>query len=377
MMRHFTPRLSFTLLLSMLLVPLTATSQQPADADARLHQVVDQYMQPFLNETHVPGAIVGISLHGQRHFYAYGTARDDGTPFTPDTVVEIGSCTKVFTTTLFALGIKRKQIAQDDSIQQYMPHHLELQPLAQKVTPLELADFTSGMPDDPPNAPKRLQMRNIEHYAKEDFLKWVSHWSPDVPPPAPYLYSNAGVGLLGYLLETSGGRGWEDQLNTDILKPLGMPDTMLRLGPEQKRRLAQGHHANGTDAPSWPIVAWYAAGDLRSTARDMLSFGEANLGHTQVNGHPSPAELTAAMQLAQTPIYMLPNGRNKQAMSWVVNLGNEEAGARPVILKNGGTVGFGSVILVNPSKDLALFIVANQNRSKPADTGIRIARHLP
>ena len=123
--------------------------------------------------------------------------------------------------------------------------------------------------------------------------------------------------------------------------------------------------------------AWYAAGGLRSTARDMLRFGEANLGHKTVDQSPVPEELTAAMQLAQTAIYTLPNGNNKQAMSWVVNLGNENAGARPVILKNGGTVGFGSVIILNSAKDLALFIAINQNRSKPAQVGIKIVRHLP
>lgn len=36
-----------------------------------------------------------------------------------------------------------------------------------------------------------------------------------------------------------------------------------------------------------------------------------------------------------------------------------------VILKNGGTVGFGSVIVVNPAKDLTLFIAVNQNGSNP------------
>src|SRR6202012_1572927 len=107
-----------------------------------------------------------------------------------------------------------------------------------------------------------------------------------------------------------------------ILAPLGMPDTTLRPNGEQMKRMAMGHLRNGSDAPPWPIYAWYAAGGLRSTAQDMLSFGEANLGHNTVNGKPVPAELTAAMQLAQKPIYTMPNGFNKQAMAWVNNMGN-------------------------------------------------------
>ena len=55
-----------------------------------------------------------------------------------------------------------------------------------------------------------------------------------------------------------------------------------------------------------------------------------------MNGKPVSAELIAAMQLAQKPIYTMPNG-NKQAMAWVNNM----RGDNPVILKNGGTSAFG------------------------------------
>jgi hypothetical protein len=61
------------------------------------------------------GAIVAVSLHGHRYFFPYGKATDTGSPFTRDTLVEIGSCTKTFTTTLFALAINRNQIVADAS----------------------------------------------------------------------------------------------------------------------------------------------------------------------------------------------------------------------------------------------------------------------
>ena len=50
--------------------------------------------------------------------------------FTPDTLVEIGSCTKVFTTTLFALAINRNQIDPNTSAQKYMPsgYNFDLRP---------------------------------------------------------------------------------------------------------------------------------------------------------------------------------------------------------------------------------------------------------
>jgi CubicO group peptidase (beta-lactamase class C family) len=350
-------------------------------------RVVDGIMQPYLAQgqrragghlwSRSPdlGVIVAVSLHGHRYFFPYGKATDAGAPFTRDTLVEIGSCTKTFTTALFALAINRNQIVPDASAQKYMPEGYTLR--AQQLTPLELADFTSGMPDDPTNLPRGLERRGIEYYTVKDFLTWASQYEPTTQLPAPYRYSNAGIGLLSYLVATATGKTWEDQVNSEILQPLGMADTTLRPTPEQQKRLAQGHNRAGRDAPRWPVYAWYAAGGLRSTAQDMISFGEANLGHEEVNGKQVPSELIAAMQLAQKPIYTMPNGFNKQAMAWVSNMGGGNPNLRPVIVKNGGTAGFGTVIAINPTKDAAIFIGVNQAGAQPAAKGVEILRHLP
>lgn len=367
--------------------------QAPSDTGRRLQpnsefegaavkQIVDGIMQPYLAQRqrmagghkwirspHL-GAIVAVSLRGHRYFFPYGTSTDAGAPITRETLMEIGSCTKTFTTTLFALAINRNQIIPDASAQKYMPSGYTLR--AQQLTPLELADFTSGMPDDPMNLPRGLEQRSIEHYTVRDFLTWASNYEPRTRLPAPYKYSNAGIGLLSYLVATATGKTWEEQLDSEILESLGMTDTTLRPTPEQETRLAQGHNRAGQDAPRWPVYAWYAAGGLRSTAHDMISFGEAYLGHAEVNGRPVSAELIAAMQLAQKPIYTMPNG-NKQAMAWV----NDVRGGAPVILKNGGTAGFGSGIAICPTKDAAIFIGMNQVGAQPVDKAVEILRRLP
>jgi CubicO group peptidase (beta-lactamase class C family) len=368
--------------------PSAAGSQlQPnGGEEAAVKRVVDSIMQPYLAQgqrraggrlwrrSPYLGAIVAVSLNGHRYFFPYGKATDAGAPFTGDTLVEIGSCTKTFTTTLFALAINRNQSVPDASAQKYMPNGYTLR--AQQLTPLELADFTSGMSDDPSNLPRGLEQRSIEHYTVNDFLTWASNYEPRSQLPAPYRYSNAGIGLLSYLVATATGKTWEDQVNSEIFQPLSTPDTTLRPTPDQQKRLAQGHNRAGQDAPRWPVFAWYAAGGLRSTAQDMISFGETCLGHKEVNGKPVSTELIAAMQLAQKPIYTIPNG-NKQAMAWVNNMGGGNPNLHPVIVKNGGTSGFGTVIAINPTKDAAIFIGMNQVGAQPAIKAVEILRHLP
>jgi CubicO group peptidase (beta-lactamase class C family) len=358
-------------------------SQRDAEGqEAAVKRVVDGIMQPYLAQEQRTagghewrrspdlGAIVAVSLHGHRYFFPYGKATEAGAQFTRETLVEIGSCTKTFTTTLFALAINRNQMVPDAPAQKYMPDGYTLR--AQQLTPLELADFTSGMPDDPTNLPRGLEQRSIQNYTVKDFLTWASNYEPRTQLPAPYKYSNAGIGLLSYLVATATNQIWEDQIKSEIVQPLGMNDTTLRPTPEQQKRLAQGHNRAGQNAPHWPVYAWYAAGGLRSTAHDMISFGEAHLGHSEVNGKPVSAELIAAMQLAQKAIFTMPNG-NRQAMAWV----NDIRGGAPVILKNGGTAGFGTGIAICPTKDAAIFIGMNQAGAQPIAKGVEILRRLP
>lgn len=353
------------LLFASLLVPAAAQQSN----EAAIKQAVDAVVPPVMNKLNIPGFAVGISLKTNRHFFSYGTMGDNGQPFRPDTVVEIGSCTKVFTTTLAAEEALRGHLSLSASIQKYMPGGRQLKERARQVTPLELADFSSGMPELPPDAPRRLEARDIRNYTSDDFLRFVTRWEPPAVLPAPYLYSNASVGLLGYLIADAAGEDWADLLREKITGPLAMRDTSMRLTEDQRSRLAQGHRPNGSPAPRWPMFAWYAAGALRSTTFDMLSFGEANLGHSQVRERPTPSQLLAAMKMAQQPRYASDNG-TQHAMSWAITNTDGEQ----MIFKNGGTTGFNSLILLEPSKDLAIFLVANQVNSDVIQIGHRIAQ---
>ena len=205
-MHRTATRFGLIVTVALLAAANVAAQQAPSAADPRLQpnaggevavvkRVVDGIMQPYLAQEQRRagghlwrrspdlGAIVAVSLHGHRYFFPYGKATDAGAPFTRGTLVEIGSCTKTFTTTLFALAINRNQIVPDASAQKYMPEGYTLR--TQQLTPLELADFTSGMPDDPTNLPRGLERRSIENYTVKDFLTWASNYEPRTQLPAP------------------------------------------------------------------------------------------------------------------------------------------------------------------------------------------------
>jgi CubicO group peptidase (beta-lactamase class C family) len=115
-----------------------APAARPTE-QADMGQTVMRIVRPMTAQRAIPELIVGISLHGVRQYFGYsgtGTA-----PPSRDTIVEIGSITKVFTTALLAEAIQEGRIAANGSIQQYLPT-LSLQPCARKVTPVELGTPT-------------------------------------------------------------------------------------------------------------------------------------------------------------------------------------------------------------------------------------------
>jgi CubicO group peptidase (beta-lactamase class C family) len=139
--------------------------------------------------------------------------------------------------------------------------------------------------------------------------------------------------------------------------------------------VAQGYRADGSPAPPWPLFAWAGADGLRSTARDMLAFGEACLGHPAVDGVPVPATLGQAVQVAMQPIWR-PHGKTfEQAMAWEIH--PAAAGAPSFAVKSGATAGFTSAFVVVPAKDLAVFVAANKAGADAERLAVEIARQIP
>jgi CubicO group peptidase (beta-lactamase class C family) len=204
----------------------------------------------------------------------------------------------------------------------------------------------------------------------------VAHWAPERDLPAPYLYSNASIGLLALLVGQAMGGQWFDLMQSRIIGPLGMRDTMLQPSPAQTMRLAQGHAEDGRAVPPWPPFAWSAASSLKSTAEDMLAFGEANLGHQLVNGLSAPPSLAEAMRLARQPIHA-PEGQDfVQAMGWAVFPADPREVPDAIIAKSGNTDGFSTVLVFAPAKDVAVFVAANKGKVDVQPLGLEIVRDV-
>src|SRR5580692_9042395 len=99
------------------------------------------------------GIVVGVIGPDGRRVVAYGNlANGDPRTLDGDTIFEIGSITKVFTSLLLADMVSRNEVALYDPAAKYLPENVKMPERSGKpITLLDLSTHTSGLPRLPGN----------------------------------------------------------------------------------------------------------------------------------------------------------------------------------------------------------------------------------
>src|SRR5439155_24786957 len=106
------------------------------------------------------GIVVGVVDGSGRRIIAHGAfdAAAAARAVDGDTVFEIGSATKVFTSLLLSDAVRRGEVALDDPVSKFLPADVKVPERGgKKITLADLATHTSGLPRLPTNlAPKDM-----------------------------------------------------------------------------------------------------------------------------------------------------------------------------------------------------------------------------
>jgi serine-type D-Ala-D-Ala carboxypeptidase/endopeptidase len=262
------------LVLSMLLPASPALAQSDAEVLEILKARIDQYRWSV-------GMVVGIIEPSGRRVIAYGhPAKDEPRVVDGDTVFEIGSITKVFTSLLLADSALRKEVALNDTLQQYLPDGIHIPERGDRsITLLDLSTHTSGLPRTPFNLPSEDLDNPYTGYTEELLYKFLSTYELKRDIGSRFEYSNLGAGLLGLALQRPTGKSYELLLRDRIIGPLKLESTGISVSADMSRRLAKGYGLGLRPMPApWDMPTLSAAGALRSSANDMLTLLSATLG---------------------------------------------------------------------------------------------------
>src|SRR2546421_5822242 len=122
------------------------------------------------------GMVVGtIGPQGSR-IYSYGkVASDSSAAPDGDTLYEIGSATKVFTSLLLADMVKRGEVRLDDPVAKYLPASVKVpERNGRKITLVDLATHTSGLPRLSNNLKPKDMANPYADYTVEQMYTFLS-----------------------------------------------------------------------------------------------------------------------------------------------------------------------------------------------------------
>jgi D-alanyl-D-alanine-carboxypeptidase/D-alanyl-D-alanine-endopeptidase len=317
----------------------------PSDAEVR------QILVDRIDRDHQSvGIVVGLVGSTGRRVIAYGALdKGDSRPLNGDTIFEIGSVTKVFTSLLLADMAARNEVALSDPIAQYLPSDVKTPGRnGQSITLKDLATHTSGLPRLPTNFAPKDPANPYADFSVPQLYEFLSTYTLSRDIGSQYDYSNLGGGLLGHLLARRAGMTYDALVRARITGPLGMTSTAIVLSPEQQGRLAVGHNAQLVSVPNWDLPTLAGAGALRSSTNDMLTFLEANLGLTKSPLAPAMATMLTARRPTGTPGLDI-------ALGWHILNRN----GRDFVWHNGGTGGYRSFVGYNASAAIAVVVLSN------------------
>ena len=301
------------------------------------------------------GIVAGlVDATGERFVSAGATAPGGTAAPDADTLFEIGSITKVFTSLVLADMVVRGEVKLDDPVAKFLPKTVRVPGRdGREITLVDLSNQISGLPRLPDNLKPADQGDPYADYGPPQLYEFLSRYALPRAIGEKYEYSNLGVGLLGHALSLKAGMSYEELVRRRVLGPLGMTDTSITLTEAQKNRLASGSGPSLLPVKNWQFDALAGAGALRSTARDMLRL------------------LTAAMGLRETPLRETPLRRafdlmlEKRrptgtpdldiAMAWHVwtRYGTE------IVWHNGGTGGYRSFAGYDPKTKTGVVVLCN------------------
>ncbi|MFE9030597.1 serine hydrolase domain-containing protein [Streptomyces iakyrus] len=236
-----------------------------------------------------PDVVFALSRHGRRSVVSGGTALPP--PVTRENLrYEIGSATKTFTGLLLARLIRSGRLSGGEPATAFLDGGRP--PGADPVTLAHLITHTSGLPA----LPAGFFLRGLPAWTTNPYGRFPEarvieaflRHRPRHRPGTRWRYSNYGVAVLGHALAAATGTSWEALLTDQVLSPLGLDGTTLRA--DDSGFDALGHGRDGVSrVPAFDAGGFQAAGAVRATPHDLLTFLEAHLDPTGVSPHLAPA----------------------------------------------------------------------------------------
>jgi len=310
----------------------------------------------------VPGAALAIQRRGRLYETTAGVLNmNTGVPVTPDSVFQIGSISKIFTSSLIMQLADEGLLDLDTPVRRYLPgFSVADRTTSRTVTPRHFLTHSSGIEGD----------FFVDSGRGDDSIARLQDMGTLLPslfaPGERLSYCNFGFAMLGRITETLTGLTWDQAIRERLFKPLEMDHALTLPEETLKYRAAIGHVPN-PKKPTEQVISpmpWLSFGQKAAgatpmmSAADLLKFATLHLDRGVSRSGERLLSKSAVRQMQQTQVRLpkhFPRGLEAWGLGWMLM---RWSGKR-VIGHDGGTVGQYAFLRVLPEEDLAIALLTN------------------
>lgn len=263
-----------------------------------------------------------------------------------DALFEIGSITKVFTSSMLANEVINKGLKLKHKVNKAFPFKFKDKI---KLSYLSLANHSSGLDRLPSNILPLLATNPENPYKDytnellDTYLKGQLGIKESKMPE--YAYSNLGAGILAYAIEKKEKRAFGKLLEEYIFEPYQMSSTSY-----EGQTSFDGLDANGDKTGNWEFSAMKGAGGLISSVKDLSRFIQAQF-----------EEGDEALALTRKATFKV-SDEMSVGLGWHILKANSED---EFYWHNGGTGGFTSSLAFRTTNNTGVVILSNMTALSP------------
>ena len=277
---------------------------------------IDGLLESAIEDQVMPGAVAFVARRGhivKEEAYGYSAQYTDGDftemdnpiPMSEDTIFDLASISKLFTTTAAMTLYEDGAFQLDDPVAKYIPEFAANG--KENVTIEQLMTHTSGFKP-------WIPLYTIGE-DREDRLEYVFQYPLQSAPGTDYTYSDLNMITLGALIERLSGMRLDEYVKQEITEPLGMKDTMYNPPAELKERIAATEYQPWTnrglvwgevhDESAWSLDGVAGHAGVFSTASDLAKFAHMYLMEGRYGGtrilEPATVKLLTENRIPEFP----------------------------------------------------------------------------
>jgi len=340
-----------------ILVANVARAQDSIPAQGRYADVARALTQLVEHERSQKGIpAISISLvDGRRVVWAQGFGWADsaaGVRANASTVYRVGSVSKLFTDVGIMRLVEQGTLKLDAPIQRYLPDFHPKNPFGGEITIRELTSHRAGLTREPP----------IGNYFDDSTrslaatVASLNGTSLVYKPGTHTKYSNAGIAVLGYVLERTQHESFYPYLKRAVLAPMGLDHSAFEPLPEIKAHLAKASmwtlDGRRFDAPTFQL-GMGPCGSMYSTVLDLARFVEIMIARG-VTPEGKRVLSSATLDSMWTPQFAAPGATNGFGIGF--NIGRLDG--HRTIGHGGAIYGFATEVLALPDDSLGVVVTA-------------------